>query len=127
MELEKFGTSADLRELLAVRDRVDDLVAGHRGSDAAEPKVEMRDLGDTYRVIVEVPGIPQENLEIALKGRELVIAGIREVESEDGEIVFTERPTGPFHRTVQLPGDVVEARVGAHLQQGLLVVDLPKH
>lgn len=126
MELEKFGTSQDLRELLAVRDQVEDLVEGQRRTESPAPKAEMRDLGNAYRVILEVPGVTQENLEIALKGRELVIAGIREVESTEGDVIFTERPTGPFHRTMQLPGDVVEERVGAHLQQGLLVVTLPK-
>ena len=126
MELEKYGTSADLRELLAVRDRVEGLLEGHRGAEAGAPKVEMRDLGDAYRVVVEVPGVTQENIEIGLKGRELVIAGIRDAEASDGELMFTERPTGPFHRAVQLPDDVDETRVGAHLQQGLLVVHLPK-
>ena len=126
MEMEKFGTSADLRELLAVRDRVENLLEGHRGGEAGAPKAEMRDLGNAYRVVVEVAGVTQENLEIGLKGRELVIAGIREAEASDGELIFTERPTGPFHRTMQLPGDVDETRVGAHLHQGLLVVHLPK-
>ena len=126
MDLEKFGTSEDLRELLAVRDRVEDLSQGHRSTDANTPKAELRDLGRAWRVVMEVPGVSQENLEIALHGRELVIAGIREVEASEGAVIFTERPTGPFHRTLKLPGDVDGARIGAHLQQGLLVVTLPK-
>lgn len=126
MELEKFGTTDDLHELLAVRDRVDDLVEGHRAAEAGTPKAEVRDLGDAYRVVLEVPGVTQENLEIGLQGRELVIAGLREVEDADGEVVFTERATGPFHRTLHLPGDVTETRTVAHLQQGLLILTIPK-
>lgn len=126
MELEKFSTAEDIRELLTVRDRIEDMAEGQRGTDPGTPKCEMRDLGDAFRVVLEVPGVPQANLEIALKGRELVIAGIRDVEQNEGKLVFTERPTGPFHRSVQLPGEVVPERIGAHLQQGLLVVTLPK-
>jgi HSP20 family protein len=126
MDLEKFGTSDDLRELLAVRDRVEELSQGRRSAETNAPKAEMRDLGDAWRIVMEVPGVSQENLEIALQGRELVIAGIREVEATEGDVIFTERPTGPFHRTLQLPGDVDGAHLRAHLQQGLLVVTLPK-
>lgn len=126
MELEKFSTADDIRELLTVRDRVEDLAEGQRETDPGTPKCEMRDLGEAFRVVLEVPGVPQESLEIALKGRELVIAGIRDVEENDGKLVFTERPTGPFHRTVQIPADVEAERIRAHLQQGLLVVTLPK-
>lgn len=126
MDLEKFGTADDLRELLSVRDRVEDLVEGHRSTENGTPKGEMRDLGSAYRVVLEVPGVSQENLEIGLKGRQLVIAGLREVESNEGDVIFTERPTGPFHRTIELPGNVDRDRIRAHLQQGLLVVTLPK-
>lgn len=126
MDLEKFGTADDVRELLSVRDRVEDLVEGHRATDKGTPHAEMRDLGKAYRVVLEVPGVPQENLEIALKGRELVVAGLREVESNEGDVVFTERHTGPFHRAIELPGGVDRDRIRAYLQQGLLVVTLPK-
>lgn len=124
--MEKFGTGDDLRELLAVRDRIEDLVEGHRGAGKGAPKAEMRDVGKAWQVVLEVPGISQENLEIALQGRELVIAGIRDVEASEGDVIFTERPTGPFHRSIEIPGDVDHDRIRAHLQQGLLVVTLPK-
>lgn len=126
MELEKFGTYDNLRELLTVRDRVDELVEGLRGAEAGSPKAELRDLGEAYRVVLEVPGVTQENLEIGIQGRELVIAGLREVEAAEGDVLFTERATGPFHRTLQLPGDVAESRTSAHLQQGLLILTIPK-
>ncbi len=97
-----------------------------RGAEAGSPKAELRDLGEAYRVVLEVPGVTQENLEIGIQGRELVIAGLREVEAAEGDVLFTERATGPFHRTLQLPGDVAESRTSAHLQQGLLILTIPK-
>jgi HSP20 family protein len=40
--------------------------------------------------------------------------------------VFTERPIGPFQRTIRLPAPVDPERATAHLQSGVLTINLPK-
>lgn len=126
MELEKFGTAGDIRELLAVRDRIDDLLQRSTRGDVVTPRADLFDLGEALELVVEVAGVPQENLEIALQGRALTVAGIREQSDDNGAIVFCERPSGPFQRTVELPADVDRGGVTAHLSNGLLIVTLPK-
>jgi len=128
MELDKFGTVADLQELLSIRDRIEDLVERRLpdGADALAPKVELRDAGDAFRLIVEVPGVDQENLEIAVQGTELVVAGHREGDGDGANVVFSERARGPFQRTVTLPAEVDAETASAQLGGGLLVLHLPK-
>ncbi len=125
MELDKYGTASDLKELLAVRDSIEELLERRVPTDGTTPKAELRDLGDAYRLVIEVPGVAQEDLEIAVQGRELVVAGHRDSEPH-GELVFSERPRGPFQRTVTLPGDVDPEHTTAQLVAGLLILRFPK-
>ena len=126
MELDTYyGTASDLQDLLAIRDKVDELAQRRAPAGAVGPRVELRDQGAAYEVIAEVPGVTQENLEIAVQGRELIVAGVREPLPE-GELIFSERPTGPFQRTVNLPSAVDAERAQARLANGLLSLYLPK-
>lgn len=125
MELDKYGTARDLKELLAVRDSIEELLERRVPSDGITPKAELRDLEDAYRLVIEVPGVAQEDLEIAVQGRDVVVAGHRESEPH-GDLVFSERARGPFQRTVTLPSDVDPEHTSAQLVAGLLILRLPK-
>ena len=126
MDLEKFDTGRDIQELLAIRDDIERLSVLSRPNDGLTPKLDLFDIGDSYQAVIEVPGVPQENIEVALQGRSLTVAGLRESVGDDVTILNCERPSGPFERTVELPGEVVEENVTAHLREGLLVLMLPK-
>jgi len=125
MELDKYGTASDLQELLAVRDSIDELVQRRVPQDALLPKAELREQDDGYHLAIDLPGVSQENLEIAVQGSEVIIAGLREVDT-DGELVFSERPTGPFQRTLTLPSEVDAETAQAQLAHGVLTLYLPK-
>jgi HSP20 family protein len=129
MELDKFDkfeTQSSLQQLLAIRDRIGELSVKFDPDGELRPKVDLLDLGDAYELIVEVPGVPQENLEVAVQGREVIVAGLREPFEEPESLVFSERPVGHFQRSVLLPAEVERERGTAHLREGLLVVHLPK-
>lgn len=127
MELDKFGTVGDLQELMTVRDRIDDLIERQAPGDPITPRADLYDLKEAYQLIVEVPGVSQENLEVALRGRTVTVAGLRErAEDGDHELVFSERPDGAFQRTVELPGTVDREGSTAHLREGLLILTMPK-
>lgn len=124
MSLERFGTTQDIQELLSVRDSVEELLTQQHDSSA--PRADVIDDGQAYRVIVEVPGVSENSLELALEKERLVVAGVRESFSEDAKHLMNERQFGPFQREFELPTDYNAERVSAHLQSGLLVVVLPK-
>ena len=126
MDLEKFDTGRDIQELLAIRDDIERLSVLSRPNDGLTPKLDIFDIGTSYQVVIEVPGVPQENIEVAVQGRKLTVAGLRESVSDDVSIVICERPSGPFERTVELPGEVVKEDTTAHLREGLLILTLPK-
>ena len=147
MELEKFDSSRDIQDLLALRDDIERL-AGNPAEADSGPRIDLLDLGAAYRLVVEVPGVPQENLEVALQGRNLTVAGLREpgydtrADLSDGSsddqkggaddgannvaVLLSERAAGHFQRSVELPGEVDYASCHASLRDGLLVLDFPK-
>jgi HSP20 family protein len=126
MDLEKFGTTGAIQELLSIRDDLEKLSTLGSDKDAISPKIDLFDLGDSYRLLIEVPGVPQENLELALQGRTLIVAGLREPIEEGLKIITSERHRGHFQRSIDLPGEVDREKISAHLQEGLLILNLPK-
>ncbi len=75
----------------------------------------------------EVPGLKMEDLEILVKGNELTIKGERKsVEQEGVRYQRRERGKGSFCGVVRLPVDVDTDNVEAHLENGVLTVNLPK-
>ena len=125
MTLEKRDTKSSIQRLLRLRERVDELNNELHEEDY-QPKIDMLDLGNAYKVIVEVPGVAQADLEVGVHGRQLTIAGLREGHQDTPEVLMRERPSGHFQRSISLPGDVERERSSAQLAEGLLILTLPK-
>src|SRR3954454_2421092 len=93
------------------------------------PRVDVSYAPDPPRAIVtaELAGISPDDLELEVRGRELVIAGHRApVDATEGRAFQQiEIETGPFRRTVQLGADVVAEQGHAPHPAGLLRVGLP--
>ncbi len=126
MKIEKYGTGADVQELLSIRDSIGTLIENHANRAPLTPKADLVDLGHAYQLHIEVPGVDLADLEVAADETELHVAGLREPSLEAGEPLVSERAVGPFQRTFQLPGAVAADEGTAHLAAGVLVVTLPK-
>lgn len=126
MELDKYNSAANLQDLLSIRDDIDTLAERHLPQAVGTPKVDVFDIGAAYRVIIEVPGVSQENLEVALQDDTLIVAGLREPVEEGVHIITSERYRGHFQREIKLPSEVEQDAGQAHLHDGLLVLTLPK-
>ncbi|MDZ7703489.1 MAG: Hsp20/alpha crystallin family protein [Trueperaceae bacterium] len=127
------STASDLEKLLTLRGRISELHNEFDVRQDVSPRVDLLDLGDAFRLVVEVPGVHQDDLEIALHGDELTIAGIRHGYTEDSgsnddafSLLVGERRLGHFQRTITIPDSVDYERSSAQLRNGLLSIDLPK-
>lgn len=131
MKIEKYGTASDIEELLAVRDSVDSLLNAHITASPLSVRADMLDIGEAFQAHIEVPGVDQSDLELAIEGEELLIAGLRgpalgDSPADGGTILFAERASGPFQRSIALPAPVKPEGATAHLSRGVLVVTIPK-
>jgi HSP20 family protein len=77
-------------------------------------------------VVVELPGVEPEGVQVIVGERVLVIAGERVRPKRPGSVYQQmEIEVGPFHRQVRLDEDVDPTRATATLEQGVLTIELP--
>jgi len=75
------------------------------------------------RVVLEMPGVQKENLEVRIENNELTIVGRRERAAQK-KYVLRERPQGDFMQTFTLDGTVDQTKVDALLEKGILTLTL---
>jgi HSP20 family protein len=80
----------------------------------------------TLTVVVELPGVDPQSLQVIAGERLLVIAGERKRPKVPGRVYQQmEIETGPFQRQVRLVEDVDPSRAEATLENGVLTIVLP--
>jgi len=93
------------------------------------PRVDVSYVGEPPRAIVtaELAGVDIAQIDLEIRGRELIIAGVRGPLDEGEGRVYQqiEIEHGPFRRTVQLGADVAADQARATYDDGVLRVELP--
>jgi len=93
------------------------------------PALDLYQSTDNVVAVVELPGMPKEDIEILLHDGALTISGERKRESMNGDddrAERTERYVGTFRRSIALPTRVDASKVNASYRDGILIVTLPK-
>jgi len=92
------------------------------------PSMDISETKDSLVVKVEVPGMDQKDIRIALQENLLTITGEKTQEKDEKEERYhrVERSYGAFTRGVRLPVGVDGSKVVATFKNGLLTVTLPK-
>ena len=79
-----------------------------------------------FVVLVELAGVESSELTVAVEGRELVIAGVRRRDREEGRVYqLMEIDDGPFERRIPLAPDVNAAAAQARYERGVLSIVFP--
>jgi HSP20 family protein len=92
------------------------------------PNVEVADTKDAVIVKAQVPGVPQEALEVNVSDDSLTLKGeFKEEEKKEDKNYYTrEFRYGSFTRTVPLPTHVQSDKATAKLKDGVLEITIPK-
>lgn len=90
------------------------------------PPTDMYETEKTYAVRVEIAGMQDAELNIAIEGRELAIYGLRQPPSEHAAYHQLEVRFGEFLSVVELPGMIDIDSIKAEYKDGFLLVTLPK-
>lgn len=108
-------------------DRVfEDFFRSPMGNDRrlAYPPLNLSNDEDAIYVRAEIPGVKLEDVELTLTDKTLVIKGERK--APEGKLFRQERPSGVFHRVVNIGMPVDRDNVAATMADGILTVVLPK-
>ncbi len=94
---------------------------------AWEPPVDMLETEQEVLVLVALPGVSADRVEVAVEGAELVFSGIRVLPAELQTAVIhrLELPQGRFERRVRLPAGTYN-RISRAARDGCLVITLEK-
>lgn len=76
-------------------------------------------------VVVELPGVAEDGVEVVAADRRLQVTGTRRRTEPAGALCFRGRPQGRFRLDVALPVPIDPDAVSACCQDGLLTVVLP--
>ena len=78
------------------------------------PRASITETADGFTVQVEMPGVPQDGLEVTFENGDLTL------------VVHRESHGGDYRRVFELDNTIDAARIKARIDQGLLTLSLPK-
>lgn len=92
------------------------------------PRVDVTETETGLAVTVELPGLKEKDIEVALTEDLLTIRGEKKEEKEVKKegYTHTERYFGRFERSVPLPFDVLTDKVEATFSNGVLTITMPR-
>lgn len=100
---------------------------------AVRARMDVIDKGERYEVLVDLPGVKKEDIQVTVEGARVAIAaeskGQRAVEQDgkDGaRVLHTERHSASYARSFELPAEVTEDGAEAAFENGVLKLALPK-
>lgn len=96
-------------------------------SESLVPSVDVTDDGEVFRIVMELPGVSKEGLEVELKDDVLRIRGQRPAQSEKEKLLVDGRHAARgFERQFTLGREIDREKVVARLENGLLTLTLPR-
>ncbi len=89
---------------------------------------EVADNDDRVQVMLEVPGLEADDIDIEVRDDVLVVRGEKKLAREEtkGQYHVMERAYGRFERAIRLPVPVEDDGAKAKYRNGVLTVSLPK-
>jgi HSP20 family protein len=92
-------------------------------------RMDVLDKGTAYEIVVDLPGVKKEEINVAVEGRTVSITAEakREREKKEGEkLLHSERYAASYARSFELPTEVTEKGADARFENGVLTLTLPK-
>jgi HSP20 family protein len=90
------------------------------------PRVDIMETADQMQLVLDLPGVKQEDLDIHFEKGELTVHGKCAPKSFSGRNLVTEYEVGDFYRAFLVGQEVAADRISADLKHGVLTVHLPK-
>jgi HSP20 family protein len=90
------------------------------------PSASVTEVGDGYRLEIEMPGVKKNGLEISFENNELTIIGRRSLPAVEGTLIHRESRPENFRRMFELDPSIDANKIGAKIEQGLVTLTLPK-
>jgi HSP20 family protein len=92
-----------------------------------QPPVDIIENQDQVSVVIDLPGVQRDSIDVQMTGENLTVRGERAPEEKErGHYVYGERPHGSFQRSFTIGVPVEADNVQAAYKDGVLRITLPK-
>lgn len=100
-----------------------------QGEGVRTPTYDMVDIGDRYKLIVELPGIDKDNIRVKAMDDSVEISAEQSQEEDERKknFVYNQRSYSSFYCRIPVPEEILSSEVTAKADnKGILRVQLPK-
>ncbi|AQT68452.1 Spore protein SP21 [Anaerohalosphaera lusitana] len=98
------------------------------GCGTWEPPMDILETENEYQILVDLPGVAQDHIQVSLEDDILVITGTKPPPGSNNIIIhLSERNCGDFTRTVQFQTPIDPDKLTADLQNGVLKINISKN
>ena len=92
-------------------------------NSALSPRTYSKESTEAYTLELELPGVPEKDIEVEIKDQVLSIkAAVKAVDADGNEVLKRS-----YQRSFELPEDVDNENAEAKSQNGILTISLPRH
>ncbi|MBT7955983.1 MAG: Hsp20/alpha crystallin family protein [Rhodospirillaceae bacterium] len=101
---------------------------GHKISNFFSPTSEAASDDNAYTIVVELPGVGEDEIDVSVDENCLMISGEKTMERVEKEktYYFSERSYGRFQRSFRLPADADQDKIYASYKDGVLTIKVAK-
>jgi HSP20 family protein len=91
------------------------------------PSTDIYETAENLRVVMEMPGVKKDNIDIAVENGVLKVYGRLDFSNYTGlQPVYTEYNVGHYARSFQLSSKIDQNKITAEMKDGVLYLNLPK-
>jgi HSP20 family protein len=91
------------------------------------PTTDIFETDEALTMLLEMPGVDRENIEISVENGVLTVEGKINFSKYDGlQPVYSEYNIGPFRRTFRISSRIDQDKIRAEMQGGVITLVLPK-
>ena len=91
------------------------------------PRADLAENDEAYRIILDLPGVPKNEVTINYHEGKLIVSGERkQAVQNEAKAIHVERSAGHFYRDFKLPKSVNAGKIEATCIDGVLTIVVPK-
>lgn len=90
------------------------------------PQVDILELPEGLELMLDMPGVKAEDLEINFERGELTVHGKRQPGERKGQCLVEEVGVGDYYRAFLISQDLAPDKISAELKNGVVTIHLPR-
>ena len=92
------------------------------------PLMNVSEIEGDYLIMMDLPGVAKKDVDVNLSNGILTVSGERKIseKSDENNRIWNETTYGVFSRSFELTSDIVEEKIKAKFNNGVLNITIPK-